>query len=569
MDSRPDRHLPPTTYHLPAVRRIAVLGGGISGLTAAYTLAQARRAGAPIEGLLIEGSGRLGGLIRTEQVEGFVVEAGPDSFLAEKPEAASLCRELGLGDSLLGSNDRERRTYILHQGRLVPLPDGLQLFVPTRLWPVLKTPLLPARTKLAILVERFAVSPSGGVGAGLVPALGRPQGAPLRNQTSDESVASFVRRHFGSGMLENIVDPLLAGIFGGDSACLSVRSVLPRFQEMERQYGSLTRAARAAKRQHNRRDQMTLEATVPGSSVAAASRHVGAQGLAAAAGTLHASPAHAPPLFMTLEDGLEQLVEALNKYLESSHVHLGQRVIGIEMTPHSRVGPGGTFGSVARTYIVRCEGGTAHEADAIILALPTYECSRILSCLDPTLAETLAAIPYSSALTVALGYDARASGDIPSGFGFLVPQKEKRRLLACTFVHGKFEHRVPPGRALLRCFLGGVRDPDVLNLDDDEIISIVRRELQTILKLSAEPLFYRVYRWPSSMPQYVVGHQERIKAIQRQLENHPGLFFAGNAYSGIGISDCIRTGKAAAEKAGTRDWGLEAGGFSPARTPGP
>ena len=502
-------------------QRVAVLGGGISGLTAAYTLARARQSGAPIEEFLIEGRSRLGGLVRTEHVDGFVVEGGPDSFLAEKPEATSLCRELGLGDSLLGSNDAGRRTYILYQGRLVPLPDGLQLFVPTRLWPLLKTPLLPARSKLAILAEWLAGRPeSGSAPAGEVRS-------PLHSETSDESVASFICRQFGGGLLENIVDPLLAGIFGGDSTCLSVRSVLPRFREMEQQYGSLIRAARRGRPLGR-----------PGRG-----RHVETKG-----GTSRVPLP--PPLFMTLRDGLEQLVEALKKYLISSRVHLGQQVIGIESARPSRVG---ATGSVARAYTIRCEGDTSYEADAIILALPAHECSRILSCFDPALSETLATVPYSSALTVAVGYDAGASDQIPSGFGFLVPRKEKRRLLACTFVHGKFGHRVPPGYALLRCFLGGVRDPQVLHLGDDEIISIVRRELQAILNLSVDPLFYRVYRWPSSMPQYTVGHEERIKAVQRQLANHPGLFFAGNAYSGIGISDCIRTGKAAAEKAGTRD----------------
>ena len=219
----------------PTRKRVAVLGGGIAGLAAAYTLARARQAGAPVEELLIEGRGRLGGVIRTERFEGFVIEAGPDSFLAEKPEAAALARELGLGDSLIGSNDRQRRTYILHRGRLVPLPDGLMFLVPTRLWPMVTTPLLPLSSKLAMAAELFASPPSGNL-----------------NQGSDESVASFVRRHFGDAMLENIADPLLAGVYGGDSGALSVRSVLPRFWEMERKYGSLTRATLRAMRQRRK-----------------------------------------------------------------------------------------------------------------------------------------------------------------------------------------------------------------------------------------------------------------------------------------------------------------------------
>ena len=182
----------------PVRRRVAVVGGGISGLSAAYTLARARRDGAPIEELLIEAADRLGGVIRTERVEDFVIEAGPDSFLAEKPQAAALARELGLGDELLGSNDHQRRTYILRRGRLVPLPDGLMFLVPTRIWPMVTTPLLSARAKLAIAAEWFTL--------------------PHDARAEDESVASFVRRHFGEEMTEVVADPLLAGVYGGGSA---------------------------------------------------------------------------------------------------------------------------------------------------------------------------------------------------------------------------------------------------------------------------------------------------------------------------------------------------------------
>jgi len=492
-----------TTRETPR-RRVAVLGGGVSGLTAAYTLAGARQAGAPVEEFLIEGRDRLGGVIRTERREGFVIEAGPDSFLTEKPEAAALCRELGLGEVLLGSNDRERRTYILHRGRLVPLPDGLLLLVPTRLWPMVTTPLLSLRSKVAIVGEWFTPPPTE-----------NSKGA------TDESVGSFIRRHFGNDMLENIADPLLAGVYGGDSASLSVRSVLPRFWEMERKYGSLTRATLRAMRQRR--------AAAVAAATDAAQVGVGLK------------PARAPalPLFMTLQGGLEELTDKLTEHLQISRLHLGQRVISIEPV---------NFGT-GRHYKIRCEGGTTHAADAVILALPAHECSRLLTSIDPTLAELLGAIPYSSSMTVSLAYDAGALGQLLPGFGFLVPWKANRRMLACTFVHGKFKHRAPPGKALLRCFLGGSRDPEVLALSDDEIVALVRQELSEILGFPLEPLFCRVHRWPASMAQYVVGHAERVSRIQTELEKHPGLFLAGNGYSGIGISDCVRTGRSAAQRA--------------------
>jgi oxygen-dependent protoporphyrinogen oxidase len=498
------------TNHEESRRRVAVLGGGIAGLAAAYTLARARQAGAPVEELLIEAKNRLGGVIRTEHLEGFVIEAGPDSFLAEKPEAAALARELGLGDSLIGSNDSQRRTYILHRSRLVPLPDGLMFLVPTRLWPMVTTPLLPLSSKLAMAAELFASPPSE---------------SPTRD--SDESVASFVRRHFGSSMLENVADPLLAGVYGGDSGALSVRSVLPRFWEMERKHGSLTRATLRAMRQRRKARANTSGNAQPDS-----------------AGT-GAAPRSALPLFMTLREGLEQLTEKLAQHLDKTRVLLGRRVAAIELAPG---GPDGPADSCSRRYQIFCEGGATFDADAIVLAMPAHECSRLLSSLQPTLSGLLSEIPYSSSMTVSLGYATGTPEHLPPGFGYLVPRQENRRLLACTFVHRKFNHRAPPGKALLRCFLGGSRDPEVLNLPDQEAVALVREELKEILNFSFEPLFYRVHRWPASMAQYPVGHAERVRRIQGQLENIPGIYLAGNAYSGIGISDCIRTGKAAAQK---------------------
>jgi oxygen-dependent protoporphyrinogen oxidase len=480
----------------------------VSGLAAAYTLARARQAGAPIEELLIEARDRLGGVIRTEKVDGFVIEAGPDSFLEQKPEAAALCRELGLGDSLIGSNDDERRTYILYRGRLVPLPDGLLLLVPTRVWPMVTTPLLPLRSKLAIAAEWFA-SPSG-------------------NQKGDESVASFVRRHFGEAMLENIADPLLAGVYGGDSGALSVRSVLPRFWEMEKKHGSLTRATLRAMRERRKRNRPARAETPTDDA------------------TDIAGGVKPPPLFMTLRDGLEQMTGNLAERLDKSRVLLGQRVEAIEFSPG---GPGGEGNSCSRRYLIRCTGSLTYDADAVILAMPTHECSRLLAPFDPALGELLDGIPYSSSMTVSLAYDVGAREALPPGFGFLVPRKESCRMLACTFVHTKFRHRAPAGKALLRCFLGGSRDPDVLSLDDEGVVALARKELQEILNFTAQPLFFRVHRWPFSMAQYVVGHAERVNRIQTRLENLPGLFLAGNAYSGIGISDCVRTGRAAAQRA--------------------
>ncbi len=472
------------------MRRIAVVGGGISGLTAAYTLAQARGRGVPISEFLIEGSDRLGGVIRTDLLEGFVLEGGPDSFISEKPEAASLCYELGLGDSMIGSNDEGRQTYILHKGSLVPLPEGLMLLTPTRVWPVFSSPLLPLGSKLMVATEWFVT--------------------PTKPRDADESIAAFVRRHFGNAMLDNIVEPLLAGVYGGDAKSLSVESVLPRFREMEHRYGSLIRGASAVRRQRKK---------------AVRSRARGEPDFSS--------------LFVTLRGGLGELVKALETRLDPSRVHLGQRVVAVDRVDRQWNSP----------YRVCCEGGQTYEADALVLALPVYECANFFASLKADFAEIFRAIPYSSAITVNLGFDEEVAAKLPPGFGFLVPRKEPSRLLACTFVHNKFPHRAPEGKALLRCFLGGTRDPEVFELSNNEIMLRIRQELRAILGVDALPLFSRISRWPSAMAQYTVGHGDKIVRIMNLIQKYPRLYLAGNAYSGIGISDCIRTGRDAAVRA--------------------
>lgn len=461
---------------------MAVVGGGISGLAAAYTLAAARTKGRPLEEYIFDGASRLGGVILTDRVDGCVIEAGPDSFLTEKPQALELAKELGIDAAVIGSNDAERKTYVLHRHKLATLPDGLQFLVPTRLLAMATTPLVPFGEKLKILGELFH----------------QPRPVP------EESVSAFVLRHFGSGMLENIADPLLAGVYGGDSDQLSVRATLPRFVEMEQKHGSLIRAVLEARKKM----------------------------LAAAQGN-HRPPR---PLFSAFQDGLSQLVAALEQRLDKERIYLGSRISGIE-----REGAG-----AGARYCLLSGKMISDPFDAIIAALPAHETARLVERVDSELSAPLAAVPYSSSLTVALGYRAHVRRLLPSGFGFLVPRKEGRRTLACTFVHTKFPSRVPPDRALLRCFLGGTRDEGVLDLSDQEVSGIVRRELKEILGLTEEPVFARIYRWRHSMAQYTVGHQARVAAVRERLRSHAGLFLAGNWDSGIGISDCIRSGRAAA-----------------------
>lgn len=485
------------------MKRIAIIGGGISGLSAAYYLERARRGGADLRYTLFESSPRLGGVMWTERADGCLIEAGPDSFLSEKPSAAVLCRDLGIADQLVGSNDAHRKTYILVKGRLVPIPDGLMFMVPTKLLPTLMTPLFSVATKLRMAREFFA--------------------RPLR-QEQDESAAAFVERHFGPEVVDRLADPLLSGVYGGDAARLSVRAVLPRFLDMEARYGSLSRAMLAMK-------------TRPATGGAHSNRVNPGAGV------------DSPPrtLFTSMRDGMQQLVDAVVAQLDPGLLRAGVAVRAL--------------GREQGDWLALPADGAAERFDNVLLATPAYVAGGLLCSVHPRLSAVLGQIKYSSSVTVALSYDAAQfdgtiHGRRPDGFGFLVPRSEGKRVLALTFVHNKFPHRAPPDKFLLRVFLGGARDEAALQLTDEQILRSVRDDLSSILALTAEPRFSRVYRWNRAMAQYEVGHLERVAEIARLRSEAPGLALIGNAYSGIGVPDCIRTGMDAAtevlEQSGVR-----------------
>jgi protoporphyrinogen/coproporphyrinogen III oxidase len=459
------------------MKRIAVIGGGISGLSAAFALEGQRRAGA-VEYVVYESSPTLGGVLRTEHIQGCIVEAGPDSFISEKPWAADLCRALGLGDQLIGSNDADRITYILVHGQLIPMPDGLMFMVPTKILPTGLSPLFSWSTKLRMARELLH---------------------PPRTGDADESVASMVERHYGREMVDRLADPLLSGVYGGEAASLSVRAVLPRFADMERSHGSLGRAMLAARKKMPRRSNAT-----------------------------------APPLFTSLKNGMQHLVEVLVPRLNQASLLINTTVQSIQ---HQ-----------AGEWTVSA-GLNSDQFDAVILALPALAAARILSNFSAELAAELAAIQYSSSITVGLGYDGDIRQSLPPGFGFLVPRSEGKRLLAATFVHNKFPHRALEDRALLRCFFAGSNAEDIWQLSDDAIIAVVRNDLQQILGLRSVPLFACVYKWKSAMAQYGVGHLERLDRIECLRQQLPGLALAGNGYRGIGVPDCVRSGQEAAKQA--------------------
>ena len=470
--------------------RIAIIGGGIAGLAAAYELEKARSAGSPVEYTLYEGRNRLGGSLASEIVDGSVLEQGPDSFLTEKPAAIELCRELGIGDDLLPSNDAERKTFILVKNRLVALPDGLMFLVPTKLVPTALTRLFSLKTKIRMALELLM---------------------PPRPAGHDESVAELVERHFGREAVDRLADPLLSGIYGGDATALSAQTVLPMMVKMEAEYGSLCRGMLAA---HQKMRAMAKAAPKDGARRAPRS------------------------IFTAIRGGMQQMVDAIVARLDAGAIRLNA--------------PVSTLRRKDREWIVESPAGT-EAYDAVIMASAAWAAGVLLRQIDEALAEDLSSIPYSSSITINLVYDEKQLGTLPDGFGFLVPAVEGRSMLACTFVHRKFLGRTPRGKVVFRAFLGGMKNESLLAEDNAVLVATVRRELSEILGKkvfdpAAEPEQVRVSKWRRAMAQYAVGHKAKMQRIHARVATLDGLRLAGNAYDGIGIPDCIRLGRKAAKE---------------------
>ena len=459
------------------MKRIVIVGGGIGGLSAAYFLKKGiEERGLRVEYTLVEKGSRLGGNIVTERIDGFVIEGGPDCFLSEKPWALKLCEELGLGGRLLCTN-QGGETFVLHRGRLHPLPEGLILMVPTKVMPFLLSPLISPLGKLRVALDLLL--PRGG--------------------GDDESLGDFVRRRLGREVLEKIAEPLVAGVHAGDPETMSVRSSFPKFVEMEERDRSLILAMVRRKRE------------------------MGSRG----------GPKRT--LFMTLREGMYELVDTIVDRLDPSALLLEREVSAIEE------GGGG--------YTLYLKGGEALRADGLILATPAYVSGRLLEGIDQELSGTLKGIPYVSTATVSLAFRRGDLRTLPKGFGVVIPRKENRKIMAVTWTSLKFPYRCPEDAFLLRCFIGGSKREELVSLQDGEMIGMVREELREIAGIDAEPILARIFRWEKAMPQYTIGHGERLRRIRERLSRHPGLFLAGSAYDGIGISDCVRKGEEVAREA--------------------
>jgi oxygen-dependent protoporphyrinogen oxidase len=431
----------------------------------------------------------------------FVVEGGPDSFITQKPWGAALARELGLSAHMLGTNERQRQTYVLHKGKPKALPDGVLMIVPTKFKPFVFSTLISPWGKLRMGLDLFI---------------------PPRRDGGDETLAEFVRRRLGSECLDKIAEPLMSGIYNAEADKQSLLATFPRFRELEAQHGSVTKGMLASQRAR----KAAAQAAPPGTA-----SNNGATKSNGSAPTPGQPPSKPLSAFVSFQDGIEELVTVLVSRL-TGDMRLRAAVAGIE-----QAGTG---------YVVRLATGEEIAARAVVLATPAFVSADIVRPLAPGAAELLGGIRYVSTGTISFGFRAGEAPNPLNGYGLVVPASARRPINAITLSSVKFEQRAPEGYILLRAFFGGSRSPQSMELDDETLIATVRGELAQFLGIRAEPLFHRIYRWRRSNPQYDVGHLERIQAIEAALP--PGLYVTGSAYRGVGIPDCIKQGQDTARK---------------------
>lgn len=447
---------------------VIVVGGGISGLAAAWAL---QRRGVRV--ILLEAAARAGGTIGSAHEHGCLFEAGPNSTLETTPLIGSLLDELKITGERIYANPAARNRYILRNGRLNALPLSPFAFF--------STPLFSAGAKLRLLREPFI-----------------SRGAP----DADESVAAFVERRLGGEFLDYAINPFVAGVYAGDPEKLSVRAAFPRLHELEQKYGSLIRGQVLGARERARKQEKSKQAAA----------------------------------MLSFKRGMQTLPDAIASRL--ARVELNAEAVAVN--PEN-----GGFTVTASG----ANGPRDFHAHAVLLATPAAAAAKLVAPYAPQAAGTLAAIPYPPVAVAISAYRRSAIAHALDGFGFLVPQREQRRILGTIFSSTLFGERSPPEIALLTTFIGGMRQPDLAQLEPDEIADIAQAELAALLGAPAHAEFVRVTRWPRAIPQYTLGHLDRIAQIERAERDIPGLFFCANYRGGIALGDCIKSADRVARQA--------------------
>jgi oxygen-dependent protoporphyrinogen oxidase len=456
-------------------QKVVIIGGGITGLTAAYYLQkEAKEKGMLLDVKLVEASHRLGGKIQTVKRGGYVIERGPDSFLARKQSATRLAKEVGMDKELISNTSG--KSYVLVRQRLYPMPGGSIMGIPTQIAPFITTGLFSPAAKARAAAD-FVL--------------------PRSNPAQDQSLGEFFRRRLGDEVVENLIEPLLSGIYAGDIDQLSLMSTFPQFYQVEQKYRSL---------------------------ILGMKKSTGSQAKKAG------SPKKKEGMFLTFKSGLQSLVDAIETRLEPGSVLKGYRVESIRKN--------------ASHYTIDVYGGEKLQADSIVMAAPHHAVHTIFSGwgLFGQFKEMLS----TSVATVALAFPEEAIEEDIDGTGFVVSRNSDYTITACTWTHKKWPHSTPKGKVLLRCYVGRAGEDAVVDLSDDQIIKIVLDDLNKTMNITMNPDFAYVTRWKDSMPQYTVGHKERIEDVKKQVKEYlPGVFLAGSSYEGLGVPDCIDQGEAA------------------------
>ncbi|MFZ3589785.1 protoporphyrinogen oxidase [Bacillus sp. DJP31] len=456
-------------------KKVAIIGGGITGLAAAFYLQKlALEKDIDLTFTLIEASQQLGGKISTKMRDGYTIETGPDSFLERKASAGQLALDVGFGDRLV--NNATGQAYVLVKDVLHPIPDGAVMGIPTKMSPFLTTGLFTPVGKLRAAADLVL---------------------PKSSQDGDQSLGQFFRRRLGSQVVENLIEPLLSGIYAGDIDKLSLQSTFPQFQQVEKKYRSLI---------------LGMKATTPATS-----------------GSKKDRKAH----FQTINTGLTSFVEAIRDHLPPESIWMGEQVTTIEKSEGA--------------YAIRTSGGKEAVFDFVVFATP-HQVSQTL--LEPFgILEEFKEVPSTSVATVAMAYPIEAMTSELEGTGFVVSRNSSYTITACTWTHKKWPHTVPEGKALIRCYVGKASDEGIVFKSDEEIIQAVKADLDSILGITADPEFTIVTRWKKSMPQYMVGHQEKVGQMKKQVvEKLPHVFLVGSSFEGIGLPDCIDQGKRAVDE---------------------
>ncbi len=475
-------------------KRVVIVGGGIAGLSTAFALVeQAEAMGKTLHCTVLEGHSAFGGKIVTNHVQGLVVEGGPDSFLTTKPSALALCDKLGLTSQLINTNQGDSRALTWSKGRLREFPQGLISMVPTQIGSLFRSGVLSWVGMMRMGAEWWI---------------------PARPETGgEETLAGFFSRRLGAEAFHRLIEPFVAGIYAGDANELSVAATFPHFVEMERTHGSLLKGALAMRRARSAYRQDAMSART---------------------------------LFTTLRGGLGDVVTRLTDRLSVAGVSLrcGANVLTVSVPRHAR----------DPRYRLALEGGETLEAEAVVLATPAHVSSELLRGIDREAATLLDRIPYASTITLSMAYAEQEVKDRLRGYGFVVPRIENRELIAATWSSMKWAGRAPSGQCLVRCYMGGRGREHLLDLDDAELTRRACRELEAMVGICGRPFHVEVYRWYRAMPQYILGHRDRVRRIRQHVTRYPGLYVTGAAYDGIGIPDCIRDAETTAHAVRTFLW---------------